>query len=159
MDHGESFVIPCDQILTSIGQTVDLGEWTDVPIDLQREFIRIDPVTGATSVPWIFAGGDVVTGTASVVDAIAAGERAAVGIDAFCNGFANPFWRDTQPIDVPFDSQSEPCVTPREKPNTIPVERRRSNFDEVELPWSEPVAVRQACRCLRCDYGKRAHDG
>jgi len=37
---------------------------------------------------------------------------------------------------------------------TIPVERRRHNFSEVELPWSEAVAVRQAARCLRCDYGK-----
>ncbi len=157
-DQGEPFVIPCDQILAAIGQTVDLGKIADVPFDLQREFARIDPVTGATSVPWIFAGGDVVTGPASVVEAIAAGERAAVGIDALCNGTANPFWRDTLPVDVAFDAEADPSGDPREKPNTIPVERRRYNFDEVELPWTEPVAVRQACRCLRCDYGKRVHD-
>jgi NADH-quinone oxidoreductase subunit F len=153
--QAEAFVIPTDQILTAIGQSVDLGKLVDVPLDQQREFARIDPVTGATSVPWIFAGGDVVSGPASVVEAIAAGERAAVGIDALCNGTANPFWRDTKPIDVPFDPDADPGNEPREKPNTIPVERRRYNFDEVELPWTEPVAVRQACRCLRCDYGKR----
>ena len=154
-DKGDSFIIPADQILTAIGQTVDLGKLVDVPFDQQREFARIDPVTGVTSVPWLFAGGDVVTGPSSVVEAIAAGERAAVGIDALCNGTANPFWRDTKPIDVPFNPEADPSEEAREKPNTIPVERRRYNFDEVELPWTEPVAVRQACRCLRCDYGKR----
>ena len=43
----------------------------------------------------------------------------------------------------------------RESLPLIPVQRRRSNFDEVEQPWRESVAVRQAKRCLRCDYGKR----
>ena len=54
-----------------------------------------------------------------------------------------------------FDPDAEPSDAPREKLNLLPVERRRNNFDEVEQPWREPVAVRQAGRCLRCDYGKR----
>ncbi|MCL2120162.1 MAG: FAD-dependent oxidoreductase, partial [Planctomycetaceae bacterium] len=153
--QADAFVIPTDQILTAIGQSVDLGKLIDVPLDRQHEFVRIDPVSGVSSVPWLFAGGDVVTGPSSVAEAIGAGERAAVGIDALCNGTANPFWRDTKPIDVRFDPDADPSGETREKPTTIPVERRRYNFDEVELPWTEPVAVRQACRCLRCDYGKR----
>ncbi len=155
--QGEPFCIPADQILTAIGQTVDLTTLSDFPLERQKEFVKIDPLTGATNLPWLFAGGDVVTGPSSVVEAIAGGERAAVGIDALCNGTPNPFWRDTKPIDVPFDPDADPSDAPREKPNTTPVERRRYNFDEVELPWTEPVAVRQANRCLRCDYGKRLH--
>jgi len=153
----EPFVVPADQILTAIGQTIELGTVVDEKIDQQREFVRINPVNGATNVPWLFAGGDVVSGPSSVVEAIAAGERAAVGIDAHINGTANPFWRDIRPLDVKFDPDADPSMEPREKPNTIPVERRRYNFDEVELPWTEPIVVRQATRCLRCDYGKRCH--
>jgi len=152
---GEPFVIPADQILTAIGQTIELGTMVDEKIDQQWEFIRANPTNGGTSVPWLFAGGDVVSGPSSVVDAIAAGERAAVGIDAFCNGTANPFWRQPYPLDVKFDPDADPCMEPRGKPNVIPVERRCRNFDEVELSWTEPVAIRQATRCLRCDYGKR----
>ena len=59
--------------------------------------------------------------------------------------------RSTRP-SIPTPSRPTP---PREKLNLIPVERRRNNFDEVEQPWCESVAVRQAGRCLRCDYGKR----
>jgi NADH-quinone oxidoreductase subunit F len=34
----------------------------------------------------------------------------------------------------------------------LPVNRRRNNFNEVEMPFTENVAVREARRCLRCDY-------
>ena len=45
-------------------------------------------------------------------------------------------------------------LIPREAVRSIPVEKRKHNFDEVELSWNENVAQRQAKRCLRCDYGK-----
>ena len=45
---------------------------------------------------------------------------------------------------------------PREKPRSISVEKRKHNFEEVELSWNESVAIRQCRRCLRCDYGKVA---
>jgi NADH-quinone oxidoreductase subunit F len=97
----------------------------------------------------------MVTGPASVVEAVAAGERAAVGIDMFLTGRNRAFWRDPKPVDTFFDPDAEPVEAPRERLNLIPVARRRLNFDEVEQPWRESVAVRQAQRCLRCDYGKR----
>jgi NADH-quinone oxidoreductase subunit F len=158
--QADNFVIPTDQILTAIGQTVDLGKMVDVKIAQKYEFVQVDPVSGVSSVPWLFAGGDVVTGPSSVVEAIAAGERAAVGIDALCNGTqgngtATPFWRELKPLDVQFDPDAEPSSEPREKPNVLPMAQRHCNFNEVELAWTEPTAIRQACRCLRCDYGKR----
>jgi NADH-quinone oxidoreductase subunit F len=60
-------------------------------------------------------------------------------------------------VDTFFDPDAEPADTPRERLPLIPVERRRNNFDEVEQPWREAVAVRQAHRCLRCDYGRRGN--
>lgn len=156
-EAGEAFCIPADQVLVAVGQTLDL-EAICGDVELRknaRGFIDADPVTGQTSQRWIFAGGDAVTGPASVVEAVAAGERAAVGIDMLLTGANHAFWRELQPVHTAFDVEAEPESAPREPLRLLPVERRRHNFDEVELPWPEPVALRQARRCLRCDYGKR----
>ena len=90
-----------------------------------------------------------------MVEAVAAGERAAVGIDKYLTGSEHAFWRETKEVDTFFDPDQDPVDTPREHLPLIPVERRCNNFDEVEQPWREAVAVRQAQRCLRCDYGRR----
>jgi NADH-quinone oxidoreductase subunit F len=156
-EGGDTFIIPADHVLVAIGQTLDLkGISNGFSLETrQRDFIQINPVTGQTSEKWIFAGGDAVSGPSSVVEAVAAGERAAVGIDQYLTGGGHAFWRETREVDTFFDPDAEPVDTPREKLDLIPVERRRENFDEVELPWRESVAVCQAKRCLRCDFGRR----
>jgi len=159
-EGGSAFVIPADQVLVAIGQTLDLKKICNgVVLGVRKEFIAVNPVTGQTSEKWIFAGGDAVTGASSVVEAVAAGERGAVGIDLYLSGANHAFWRETKTIDTSFDPNADPVEAPREKLDLIPLERRRNNFDEVELPWREAVAVRQARRCLRCDYGKRIVPG
>jgi NADH-quinone oxidoreductase subunit F len=91
------------------------------------------------------------------VDAVGHGERAAVGIDEFLSGEKHAFWRVEKALDTIFDPDAEPTVYPREKLPLIPNDRRVHNFDEVEQCWNESAAVRQAQRCLRCDYGKKTH--
>jgi NADH-quinone oxidoreductase subunit F len=155
-EGGEAFVIPADQVLVAIGQSLDLQKITKhIQLETRQAFIQVNPVTGQTSEKWIFAGGDAVSGASSVVEAVAAGERAAVGIDQYLTGKNHAFWREDRQVDTAFDPDADPSDTPREKLSMIPVERRRNNFDEVEQPWRESIAVRQAARCLRCDYGKR----
>ncbi len=158
-EGGEPFVIPADQVLVAIGQQLDPQELFDeVTVDTRSDgFIIADAVTGQTSAKWIFAGGDAVSGPASVVEAVAAGERAAVGIDRFLTGKDHAFWRDLQEVDTFFDPEASPSDERREHLPLIPVERRCNNFDEVEQPWREAVAIRQAQRCLRCDYGRRCN--
>ena len=153
----EPFLLAADQIIVAIGQRLDDNKLFDVDGVLLNDdgFIRADPVTGATSAPGLYAGGDAVLGPASVVDAIAAGERAAYGIDLHLTGADHAFWRQDLPVDTAFDPDAPPSQTGREEIATVPLERRRHSFCEVELPWSEPVAVRQAGRCLRCDYGRQ----
>ncbi|MFW5844471.1 MAG: hypothetical protein ACOCW6_11130, partial [Spirochaetota bacterium] len=75
-------------------------------------------------------------------------------IDRKLTGANHAFWRVDRPVDTEFDPEADPVPYPRERLRTIDVDRRRQNFDEVELPWCEAVAIRQAKRCLRCDYGK-----
>jgi NADH-quinone oxidoreductase subunit F len=150
------FVVPCDQIITAIGQRVDIKEFTS-GVDLalsNNKTIAADHKTGQTSLPWLFAGGDAVTGAASVVEAIGAGERAAMGIDKYLTGESHAFWRADQEVQTSYDPDSDPAPFPRDRLPVISVERRRNNFDEVESCWPEGVAQRQAKRCLRCDYGK-----
>ncbi len=153
----EPEVIAADQVIVAIGQAIN----KDIIIgDLDVEFnesgwVKADSRTGSTSVPWLFAGGDVATGPSSVAQAIGAGERAAVEIDALLTGEEHCFWRGYKDQGAHFDPDAEPLNYAREKLPTIPVDRRRHNFSEVEQPWSEAVALRQAKRCLRCDYGKQ----
>jgi len=156
-ESGDAFILRADHVLVAIGQTLDMQKITrDVPLEIRNQtFIQANPVTGQTSEKWIFSGGDAVTGPSSVVEAVAAGDRAAVGIALFLTGANHAFWRETLEVDTAFDPDAEPSDAPREKLNLIPVERRRNNFAEVEQPWCESVAIRQAGRCLRCDYGKR----
>jgi NADH-quinone oxidoreductase subunit F len=155
-ESGAAFVIPADHVLVAIGQSLDLKKLCgQISLETRREFVQINPVNGQTSEKWIFAGGDMVSGPSSVVEAVAAGERAAVGIDKYLSGATHAFWRETQPVDTAFDPDAEPVDYPREKLELMSVERRRNNFDEVEQPWREAIALRQAKRCLRCDYGKR----
>ncbi len=156
-EGGDVFTIPADEILVAIGQSLASSGFCDeAGVETQRNgFLIVDPVSGQTSQKWIFAGGDAVSGPSSVVEAVAAGERAAVGIDKYLTGSEHAFWRQTKEVDTHFDPDRDPVDTPRERLPLIPVERRCNNFDEVEQPWREAVAVRQAQRCLRCDYGRR----
>ncbi|MBN2040192.1 MAG: NADH-quinone oxidoreductase subunit NuoF [Spirochaetes bacterium] len=145
-----------DQVIVAIGQRLDSKViFGDADIEKNDHgFIKTDPVTGETSLPCIFAGGDMADGPSSVVEAIASGEKAAVGIDMMLSGENRAFWRYEQEIKTDYDPDSDPVPYPREKIRVLPNNRRRHNFDEVELPWNEAVARRQAHRCLRCDYGK-----
>jgi len=79
-------VLEADTVILAVGQVPDLsflGEGIDV---LGGRVIAVDPMTMETSLPGVFAGGDVVSGPATVIEAIAAGRRAAVSIDCYLKG-------------------------------------------------------------------------
>ena len=89
-------------MLVAIGQTLDLQKISNsVQLEPRNQtFIHVNPVTGQTSEKWIFSGGDAVTGPSSVVEAVAAGERAAVGIDRYLTGQNHAFWREAHEVDT-----------------------------------------------------------
>jgi NADH-quinone oxidoreductase subunit F len=151
---GQIFTIPVDQIIAAIGQSVDAdGLFGDLAVDRNRDgTLKADPATGATSLEWLFAGGDAAVGPSSVVEAIAWGERAAVAIDARLTGAEHAFWRADRPVDTAFDPDADPSSAQRAHDCLKPVAERRNNFDEVELTWSAQVALAEAKRCLRCDW-------
>jgi hypothetical protein len=78
-----------------------------------------------------------------------------VAIDVQLTSAEHAFWRKDKECDVPFDPNADPVRSPRAKMGLLPVEQRRHNFNEVELPWTESVALCEAKRCLRCDFREK----
>lgn len=162
-DAGRSAIeISCAQVIAAVGQqpperSLYDSRIADALLDDQG-YIKVDPASGLSGLDWLFAGGDCVTGPASVVAAIGAGERAAVGIDRYFTGENHAFWRVDREVDVAFDPDAAPVKQGREALKTLDVRRRMNSFEEVELPWHESVALMQAARCLRCEYGKCRSD-
>jgi NADH-quinone oxidoreductase subunit F len=151
---GSEFVVNADQVIAAIGQTLNPAElFGGLDVKLNKNNLpEANPVNAQTSVAWLFAGGDAITGPASVVEAIGWGERAAVSMDAHLTGENHAFWRTEKDVGTFFDPEADPAMYVRAKARLIPLEQRKRCFAEVELAWSEAVAGREAKRCLRCDY-------
>lgn len=152
--EADTFELHVDQVIAAIGQKLDAAAVTngEAPDLNDAKFIKADVITGQTSLGWVFAGGDSVTGPASVVEAVAAGERAAIGIDQYLTGGKHDFWSVQPQVDTHFDPMADPVGTPRAKMELIPAEARAGNFEEVEKAFTEAQAIGEALRCLRCDY-------
>jgi len=80
------FLLGIDQVVLAIGQATHTGFLDNAGLDVQRGRIVIDRVTGQTSNPKYFAGGDCTNGGREVVDAVADGKRAGIGIAAWLGG-------------------------------------------------------------------------
>jgi NADH-quinone oxidoreductase subunit F len=148
------FTVEADHVIVAIGQALSPEELLNgTQIKLTRSgFAMADPVTGQTSVEWLFAGGDASSGPSSVVEAVAAGERAAVGMDRHLTGEEHAFWRERRDVDTLFDPDADPVPFPRARLKLLPVRQRKGSFREVEMSLTKSVALREAKRCLRCDY-------
>jgi NADH-quinone oxidoreductase subunit F len=154
--EGKDFYIDADQVIAAIGQKVDVSAvFNGLTLDVTSwNTIAVNRANGQTSIPWVFCGGDAATGASSVIEAVAGGERGAVGIDAFLTGAPHGFWRTERVTNTAFDPDADPVAYGRQKQPELPISKRTNNFDEVELCPEETVAVGQAKRCLRCDFGK-----
>jgi NADH-quinone oxidoreductase subunit F len=151
---GADFVANADQVVAAIGQALQHAEivnGTGMKMTKQN-FIEANPLSGQTSVEWVFAGGDDVTGPASVIEAISAGEKAAVGIDRYLTGKTHAFWREEKAVNTFFDPDADPVSYGRAESRLIPTNKRKGNFKEVEMALAEAEAIREARRCLRCDF-------
>jgi formate dehydrogenase (NADP+) beta subunit len=114
--------------------------------------IKVNPETLATSMPGVYAGGDVAFGPRNLIEAIANGKHAAVSIDNYLRAVHN---KSVTKLSVEkINTREYMTITgyesiPRHAPDTIPLERR-TGIVEVESPYSEQQAVEQAARCLLC---------
>jgi len=152
--EGSEFTIQVDNVVAAIGQTTDLtvlGEDGGCEVT-PRGTLAVDAVTFATSRQGVFAGGDIVTGPATVVEAIGAGRKAAQAIDEYLGGHglfdrSEELKRLADSLDLGEILDKETRVVVRTRP---PAERAK-DLDVVELPLSAEAAMEEARRCLRCD--------
>ncbi|MBD3404310.1 NAD(P)-binding protein [candidate division GN15 bacterium] len=158
--EGSNHVINLDTVVVAIGEDsgVDcIGPAHSSGIDTtDRHTVAIDRHTMTTNRDGVFAAGDVVTGPNTVVDAIAAGKKAAEMIRRYLLGldlkapYTEPNLPRTyvEPATLGSDIQVDDkrVETPRAS-----VEWRKRNFAEVEVSLSVEEAFREAGRCLRCD--------
>ena len=172
---GSEFVIPAGRVIVAIGQTPDLDSLDPKKtIRTRRGLVEVDPETLATGRPGVFAGGDVVaeearlklhlfaggdvvTGTAFVVDAVAAGHKAAQSIHRCLQGM--PFPEKAAQPEPPRLSREraeqklhrgEIQRRPRLPMRVKPARERPASFEEIELGYSEAMARAEAQRCLNC---------
>jgi NADH-quinone oxidoreductase subunit F len=150
------FDLPADTAIVAIGQQTEEDAFRgDGAVQRNRnKTVRADKYTCATSVPYIFAGGDSVRGPSSVLEAIGDGRKAAVCIDQYIMqdpAFKYP-WAEEKQVNVAFNPDADPIERPRVETPTIALSERRSNFKEVEQTLTEKQARLEAERCLRCEY-------
>ena len=152
---GTEFFVPLDLLIVTIGDEPDIDYMKSMGIEVtERGTLKIDPERMTTNRPRVFAGGDVVTGPNTVVEAIAAGKRAAAMMKRHLSG---------EPLELPREPARPRVYIPpatvtedearseRVEPPTVPLAVRTRSFAEVELSLTDESARREARRCLRCD--------
>ena len=152
---GSEFLLDIDAVIAAIGQFPALSSLPSANgLETTRErTLVVDPVTLATSRQGIFAGGDVVTGPATVIEAMAAGERAAMSIHRYLRGKSMTEDRLRQPekrLEI-VQAAEAPEEKGRVRMPTLALKRRLSGFEEVNQGYSTQMAIEEAKRCLRCD--------
>jgi heterodisulfide reductase subunit A-like polyferredoxin len=149
-DASDVLTVEADTVIVAIGQAADLcfAEGQGIAVG-GRGGLAVDPVTLQTPVEGVFAGGDVVYGPKSVVEAVESGKEAAESIHRYINGLDPAEGRPKKWSYEKPDTEGETPV-PRTAVRRLPVEDRRGNFNEINLGFNEDEALREASRCLKC---------
>ena len=152
--QGSEYTLEVDAVVPAVGQACDLSFITKesgVAVN-KRDNIDTDPVTFATNVPGVFAGGDAVTGPATVVKAVNAGKEAAISIDRYLRGEDMAAGRAKDWTKGLADQGDISAVPKQERVRMAMVapDVRKDKFIEVGLGFTEEQALQEAKRCLSC---------
>jgi len=155
--EGSEFVLDVDTLIPALGQ----APITEFVSELGLEpsgggTLAVDPASMATDVEGVFACGDVVTGPLMVIDAMAAGRKAARAIDLYLMGESSileieelPVPAEPDQVEVAQLREKHPLQRRPDMAELQPAERIRS-FQEVELGYTAEQAQEEANRCLAC---------
>lgn len=161
--EGSDDIIEADTIICAIGQSTNTQFlYNDLPVKLNKwGDIEINGKTFQTSEMNVFAGGDCVTGPATVIQAIAAGRHAAEAIGSFLlKGYVKEQNVDYSCSrgsleDLPKWEFEELPKLERTKMPSLSLAERKTNLNEVELGYNEETARAEARRCLKCGCAER----
>jgi NADPH-dependent glutamate synthase beta subunit-like oxidoreductase len=148
--EGKTFTLEVDTLFTAIGEQADLGPFEKI-VDCEWNLIKTSDAFGQTSHAKIFAGGDVVTGAASVVEAIAAGREAAGRITRIFSGAEEPAAEaertvvGIEDINTVYFDRTKRTLLPR-----IPAAEAVTGFKEIHAGFDSTLLHREAERCFSC---------
>lgn len=168
--EGSEFFMPCDLLISAIGQAVDTsfngsasgslnGSLNESSPGVQLEqwgTVITDPDSLVTSIEGVFAGGDAVTGPDTAINAIAQGKQAARSIEAYLDS------KKTAAVGKPFlsfkhrfaeiseNELSHIPPAPRNKMPELPMTERTGTFCEVEKGYTPGQVKSEVLRCLEC---------
>jgi len=145
-------VLAADTVIFAIGQRPDIPEAFGLETG-PGDCLVVDPFTFTTNKDGVFAAGDAVSGTSSVIKAIASGRKAAVALDRYLGGDGD--------IDVKLAPSLETAknigllagfaLLERCKDSCVPAAERVKSFCRVVNDLDEKTAMAEANRCLQCD--------
>lgn len=170
---GTNFMVTVDTVIAALGETLE-APFLPNAIKMEGGLIKVD-YWGRTSMEGVYAGGDATTLSRSVVDAIASGKRAALGIDLFLansNEKKAEVFKKEESGAISFSRYSAGnyrngnsgvvsftdlntnyfSKSPRNRGAELPAEMRSSNFNEVRLGLTRDEAISEAKRCFQCGH-------
>ncbi len=149
---GSEHVLPAATVIFAIGQRPEIPAGFELATR-QNNRIEVDPFTLETSRQGVYAVGDAVTKTASVIEAITSGRNGAIAIDKYLGG-DGIIDEELAPVEEPEArlgrDASFACLRRSENPCITPSERVK-NFSNIAQGYDEESALEEARRCLQCD--------
>ena len=140
--------IPADVVIVAIGQGIETRHFEQAGIPVKRGNLAALPDGMVSDLPGVFAGGDCVTGPATVIRAIAAGKVAAANIDNYL-GFNHLISVD---VDIPAAISEDKHHCARVNLGEKDAQERKDNFEHIECGMTAQEAAQECGRCLRCDH-------
>jgi heterodisulfide reductase subunit A-like polyferredoxin len=150
---GSDFLLDAGWIVPAIGQRVNTADLIAAGLTVTA-FDKSGNIILDPKFPDIFAGGDAVSGPATMIEAIAAGNKAAIAIDNFLQGTEFPLepalLPETPIEEIDFDGAKARGPVKRASMPLIDIHERRTGFAEVELGFTAEQAQAEALRCVDC---------
>jgi len=156
---GTEFSLQVDFVVPAIGQSAELKGIADesTGVKANRGYISVNKWNMATDRPGVFAGGDAIGEEATVVWAMRSGAKAAMEIDKYLGGDGVMIEKvrvASEISSIPIEMKDEIEVEKRGAQELLAYTTRKGSFSETELGFKKGIAVKEASRCLHCDYGK-----
>ncbi len=151
---GSEFVIPTDMTLLAISQAPDLSFLNDSDVkQTQWGTIVTTPGTTRTTNPKVYSGGDCVLGPATAIEAIGAGQKAAVEIDIALGGKGQLPENTDSLVANEKNKYLAKLNGDQFRPEMphIDMKKRQTTFEEVKIGYNQDDTVKESRRCLRCD--------
>ncbi|MEE9611706.1 MAG: FAD-dependent oxidoreductase, partial [Desulfatiglandales bacterium] len=160
--ENSEFSLEADSIIPAINLSSDLGFLEGKLSATSKGTLDAEPQTLLSSDRGVFVAGDAFSGPSTVIEAIASGHQAANSIHWYLRGHEERMSKVIETIEVTEVPKAEMAekydIIPRHPIPTLPIKMRVAAFDEVELGFTEKMAVDEAKRCLRCDHNVYVHD-